>query len=289
MKKIFSLICLMRPKDWIKNSFLFAPLFFTPHLFHMTEVMRVFFGAVIFCIIASSIYILNDLKDCVADRFHPTKKNRLIANNTINKKTARVTCILLSMIGLIAAAFFSISFFYVVLIYYIINFAYCYVLKNIAIIDIYCISAGLILRVIGGAVLIAVVPSIWILMCTGLIALFLAFAKRRDDIVQRVDIAHRKSMRGYNIVFIDSSIVIILSALLISYTIYTSLNVSELHLGTTHFYWTVPLVLLGILRYLQMTLVEQKSDSPTRLLFADKFLLTTVLGWVILSALLMYL
>ena len=117
----------------------------------------------------------------------------------------------------------------------------------------------------------------------GFLALFLALAKRRDDLVHRIDKRHRESMRGYNIIFIDTCIAIVLGALLISYAIYTTMNI------TAHFYWTVPLVLLGILRYLQITLVEEKSGSPSHLLFTDKFLLLTVTGWIILSAVFFFL
>jgi len=279
---------LLRPKDWIKNLFLFAPLFFTPTLFHYPEVIRILIGAIIFSITASSIYILNDLKDRAADLLHPQKRFRPIASNQISVTLARWLCILLSMIGLIAAALLSQTFFTVVLIYYIINIAYCAGLKRIAIIDVYCVAAGFILRVIAGSELIHVTPSIWILMCTGLLALFLALAKRRDDIVHHMTYVHRESIRGYNLVFIDASIAITLSALLIAYTIYSTLDIAEVHLGTTHFYWTVPLVLFGMLRYLQITLVEEKSDSPTRLLFTDKFLLGTVIMWFVLSAILIY-
>lgn len=285
---IASILRLLRPKDWSKNIFLFAPLFFTPALFHFPELMRILCGAIIFSIVASSIYILNDLKDRTADLLHPTKKLRPIASNQVSVTAARCLCIILGVIGFISAAFLSQVFFTVLLIYYVINIAYCAGLKRIAIIDVYCVAAGFILRVIAGAELIHVTPSIWILMCTGLLALFLALAKRRDDIVHHMTFAHRESIRGYNLVFIDASIAITLSALLIAYTIYSTLDIAEVHLGTAHFYWTVPLVLFGILRYLQITLVEEKSDSPTRLLFTDKFLLSTVIAWCVLSAILIY-
>lgn len=283
-----SFIRLLRPTEWVKNIFLFAPLFFTPHLFHLADIQIVFLGAIIFSFVASSIYILNDLKDREADQLHPLKKFRPIASGQINIKVARVLCIFLSASSLIVAAFLSQTFFLVVLIYYILNIAYCYGLKRVAIVDVYCIAAGFILRVIAGADLVQITPTIWILMCTGLLALFLALAKRRDDIVHHVNQAHRDCIRSYNIHFIDTSIAITLSALLIAYTIYTAMAAAVMHLGTNHFYWTVPLVLFGELRYLQLTLVEEKSGSPTRLLLTDKFLLATVVIWIIVSAVLMY-
>lgn len=278
----------LRPADWVKNIFLFAPLFFTPSLFSLSAYALVLTGVVIFCAISSSIYILNDLKDRAADQLHPQKKYRLIAAGHISVRTATVVFFILSVCGLAAGVMLSREFFIILLFYYLLNLAYCFYLKRVAIIDVYCIATGFVLRVMAGAALIHVTPSIWILICVGLLALFLGLAKRRDDVVNDLDEAHRKSIRGYNLIFIDTALAMILSALFIAYTIYTTLSFVALHLTTKHFYLTVPLVLLGALRYLQITLVEKKSGSPTSLLYTDRFLLLTVLSWVILSAILIY-
>lgn len=245
-------------------------------------------GFFIFSIVASSIYVLNDWQDCFADRLHPLKRNRPIASGLIEIKTAKWLFVLFSIVGLLFAACLSLHFFYVMILYFLLNVFYCLWLKKIAIVDIYCIALGFILRVVAGAQLIDVTLSVWILMCTGLLALFLALAKRRDDLIHHVDEAHRESVRGYNIIFIDTSIVITLSTLLIAYAIYTTLTMTELHLGTAHFYLTVPLVLFGILRYLQLTLVEEKSGSPTTLLYTDKILFFSVIVWMMMSTGLMY-
>ncbi|PIZ04158.1 MAG: prenyltransferase [Gammaproteobacteria bacterium CG_4_10_14_0_8_um_filter_38_16] len=288
MDTFFSLIRLLRPADWIKNIFLFAPLFFTPSLFHFPEVSIVFLGAVIFSVNASAIYVFNDIRDRVTDCSHPQKKWRPIACGKISLLTAYIVFVILSAGSLIAAVYLSHLFFVILLGYYLLNILYSYFFKKIAIIDIYCIAAGFILRLLAGAALINVQPSVWILMCTGLLALFLAFAKRRDDVVHHFGVSHRESIKKYNLIFIDTSISIILGALLIAYTIYTTQAATASHLDTRHYAWTVPLVLLGILRYLQITLVEEKSGSPTRLLCTDRFLLGTTIAWVILSAMLMY-
>ena len=276
------LIRLLRPHDWIKNIFLFAPLFFTPALFHIPEITAVLFGAILFSLTASSIYILNDLRDAETDKLHPQKKSRPISSGQIKKSSAIILFFVLAFISLFASYFLLPLFCLILSSYFILNIAYCFWLKHIAIIDIYCIAAGFVLRVMAGSVLIAVAPSVWILLCTGFLALFLALAKRRDDLVHRIDKRHRESMRGYNIIFIDTCIAIVLGALLISYAIYTTMSI------TAHFYWTVPIVLLGVLRYLQITLVEERSGSPTMLLYRDKFLLGTVIVWIIVSAVLMY-
>lgn len=277
-----NLIRLLRPYDWIKNIFVFAPLFFTPSLFHLPNIATVLLGAIIFSLNASSIYVLNDLRDADADQWHPQKKFRPIAVGHVKKSTAKILFFILALMSLLSAYFLSPRFFLILLSYFILNIAYCFWLKHFSIIDIFCIAAGFVLRVVAGSVLISVSASVWILLCTGFLALFLALAKRRDDLVRRIDKNHRESMRGYNKIFIDTCIAIVLAALLISYAIYTTINVTE------HFYWTVPIVLLGIMRYLQITLVEERSGSPTMLLYQDKFLLGTVLVWIMVSAVLMY-
>lgn len=288
MAVFFNLIRLVRPKEWVKNLFIFAPLFFSRGFFHFSEIEHVFSGFILFCLAASSIYILNDCQDCAGDRLHPIKQYRPIASGKVDVSLAWFLFSVLTFCSLLGALVIAPPFFYVLVSYYAINIAYSFVLKNIAIIDIYCIAAGFILRVIGGAELIYVAPSIWILICTGLLALFLAVAKRRDDFVQHISNAHRESMRGYNIPFIDTTIAILLGALLIAYAIYTTQSEVVEHLGTQHFYWTVPFVLFGMLRYLQITLVEERSGSPTTLLLTDKFLLGSVFGWILISGILMY-
>lgn len=285
--KLIPIIKLLRPKEWIKNIFVFAPLFFTPSLLFQ-HFLLVLFGAILFCFTASSIYILNDLVDYNADQLHHIKKNRPLCKKHVSFRLALFLFFFLSAFSLVLCFLLSFSFFIVIGIYYLLNISYCYALKRIPIIDVYCISAGFILRVIAGAKLIHVNPSIWILICTGLLALFLALGKRRDDFICGLDSKHRESMKGYNIAFIDTSIIIIISALFISYAIYTVLDVSISHLGTQYYYLTIPLVLLGILRYLQIILVEKHSGSPTNLLITDKFLLLSVLGWILMNIILLY-
>lgn len=276
---------LLRPHDWIKNIFLFAPLFFSPWVWQLSSVLTVLMGTVIFSLNASSIYVLNDLLDAEADRLHPQKCLRPIASGAVSASHGKILLMILAWISLFCAYLISHPFFLILSAYFILNIAYSFWLKQFAIIDIYCISAGFILRVLAGAVLIAVKPSVWILLCTGFLSLFLALAKRRDDLVHHIDQNHRKSTRSYNLIFIDTCIAIMLSALLIAYAIYTTVGIT---INTEHLYWTIPIVLLGMFRYLQITLVEEKSGSPTMLLYQDKFLLGTVLVWIVVTGLLIY-
>lgn len=279
---------LLRPLDWIKNSFVFAPLFFTPHLVTMETVSIVFLAFLIFCLAASSIYILNDVVDYEFDRLHEHKMNRPIASDQVSLSRAKILFVALSLVSLIAAYYLQWAFFISVLVYYVLNIAYCVYFRAVSIIDICIIAAGFVIRVCAGAFIIQVFPSEWLLLCTGLLALFLGLGKRRDDVVRNMNALHRKSLQGYNLPFIDASITVVLSALFIAYMTYSTLESTVLHLGTKHFYYTVPIVLIGIFRYLQITLVEQRSGSPTELLCKDRVLSSIVLCWILLTVLLVY-
>ncbi len=247
-----------------------------------------FLGAICFSITSSDIYILNDYKDRHADRIHPEKCKRPIASGEVGSATAIFLFVVLAGLGLLTSFWLSIHFGLVVLVYFLLNIAYCFVLKHVSIIDIFCIAFGFILRIYAGSALIGVPPSIWILACSGLLALFIALAKRRDDVITKVDAEHRLSIKGYNLSFIDTCISIVLSALFISYTLYTVEPQSTHHIPSTHLYLTVPIVLLGIMRYLQITLVELRSGSPTRLLYSDKALMAISFAWAIVAGLIIY-
>jgi 4-hydroxybenzoate polyprenyltransferase len=280
---------LLRVHQWVKNAFVAAPLFFTPGHLSWQAVLYVIAGISCFCAVSSAIYVLNDFIDREADRLHPEKRHRPLAAGTLRAETAAATGLLLAVTGLLGGLVLSPPFAAVLALYLLTNVAYCLWLKNVSIVDIIFIAIGFVLRVQAGALLIAVKPSVWILVCTGLLALFLAIAKRRDDIVKVLDASHRRSINGYNKPFLDSALTIVLGALVVSYTIYTTDEAVMQRLGSDHLYLTVPFVLAGILRYLQITLVEHRSGSPTRIALTDRFLSLTVLGWIGLFGVLMYL
>jgi 4-hydroxybenzoate polyprenyltransferase len=175
-----------------------------------------------------------------------------------------------------------------VALYFAINVAYTVKLKSVAIIDVMIVAIGFVLRVEGGARLIEVTASAWLVIATGLLALFMAVAKRRDDLVQGLDASHRKSIEGYTKPFLDSIIAVLLGALLVTYLIYvTDTNVMQ-RLGTTKVFYTAPFVVAGILRYLQITMVEERSGSPTRIFLTDRMILWCVAGWIATFAALIY-
>lgn len=285
---IAHLIALLRPHQWIKNAFVAAPLFFSPSAVSLHAAGVVAAGVVSFCFLSSAIYIINDYMDREADRLHPKKRDRPLAARTVSTSQAAGLLAVNLLAGLTIAAFLEPIFLSFSASYVAINLAYSLGLKRVTIIDVLIISALFVLRIYAGAVLIAVVPSPWMIVSVGLLALFLAFAKRRDDLEIGLDDSHRASLRGYNKEYLDTATNVVLGALLISYLMYTTGDYARQKFGTDWLFITSPFVIAGVLRYLQITLVEKRSGSPTRLVMRDRFLTATILGWLVTFGLLMY-
>ena len=282
------LLVLLRPHQWVKNAFIAAPLFFTPTAVNVDSVTAVLLGMLAFCALSSAVYVLNDYMDRAADRLHPRKRHRPLAAGSVPIPLALALMVGLAAGGLALAAALAPRFAGIALVYLFINALYSLKLKDVSIVDVMLVSLGFVLRVYGGAELIHVLPSVWIVICTGLLALFMALAKRRDDLVKKVDTSHRSALEGYTKQFIDTAITTVLGALLVSYLIYTTDQAVMTRIGSHNLYLTTPFVIAGVLRYLQITLVEERSGSPTMLALTDKFLVLTVLGWVATFAVLIY-
>ena len=282
------LLALMRPHQWIKNTFVAAPLFFSPPTVSLHAASVVAAGVISFCLLASAVYIFNDYKDIEADRQHPRKRYRPLAAGTVSTFQAAGLFVVLFLAGLTIAAFLDTIFLSFAATYVTINLAYSLGLKRVAIIDVLIISAVFILRIYAGAMLIAVVPSPWMIVCVGLLALFLALAKRRDDLEIGLDNTHRASLEGYTKEYLDKATTIVLGALLIAYLIYTTGDYAKEKFGTEWLYLTTPFVIAGVLRYLQITVVEKRSGAPTQMVLDDRFLQITIVGWLVTFGLLIY-
>jgi 4-hydroxybenzoate polyprenyltransferase len=283
------IIRVLRPKQWIKNGFVAAPLFFTPDRVNATSIMDVFTGFAVFCMVASAVYCLNDLRDAEADRNHPVKKDRPIASGAISPATAMVLMALLLAGGAALSVVQVPMILWVIVAYFTTNIAYTLYLKQIAILDVLIVAFGFVLRVEAGALIIDATPSAWILIVTGLLALFIALAKRRDDIVRNLDAEHRKSLDGYTLPFVDGSLMAVLSTLLVSYLIFTTDQAVMTRLNSEQLYFTGPFVIAGVLRYLQLTVVYERSGSPTDLVYRDSGLQISVVGWLATFIWLLYL
>jgi len=287
MQSFKDLITLLRPHQYLKNLFVFAPLFFA-FAFETDIIWHTLGAFILFCLIASAIYVFNDLNDVVEDRTHPTKQNRPIASGAVSKQTALFLFVSLSLVTLVVTYFFQVALFYVLAIYFLINIAYSLGLKHVPIIDIFIIAIGFVLRLFAGNVFLDQPLSMWIIIMTFLLAIFLGIAKRRDDVLlQQQGQSTRKNIDGYNLEFINATMVLMSAVIIIGYIQYTLSPEVMARFGTDYVYLTGVFVILGILRYMQITFVEQKSSSPTRVLMHDVFIQLTVVAWLV-SYLLIY-
>lgn len=290
-----NIILLLRPHQWLKNVFIFLPLFFGRHLTDTEYLIPSLLVFAAYCLAASSIYCFNDIWDVEADRLHPRKCKRPIASGAVSVTAGYITMFL--TLGLSAAicyaGFDGTSFLKVagiIAFYYIMNIAYCVKLKQISLIDVFVIAVGFVLRVLIGGFATGIWISHWIILMTFLLALFLAFAKRRDDVVifEETGVRPRKNIGRYNIQFMNQAIAIIASVTMVCYIMYTvSDDVTE-RMNTSYLYVTSIWVLAGILRYLQLTIVDIKSGSPTKVLMKDRFTQLCIIGWLLTFMLIIY-
>lgn len=274
---------MVRPHQYIKNLLVFFPLFFAKKITDLTLLQSAVLAFISFCFAASTIYIFNDIRDIEKDKVHPKKKLRPIASGAVSIKAAVITDIIFLVTALAAAFFTSLRTGIIILTYLVINLFYSLGMKNIAILDIFAVSTGFLLRLLSGTeygAVAGILPSHWIIIMTFLLSLFLAVAKRRDDLVlaeSGLDV--RKSISGYSLEFINGVMSIMSAVIIVSYLLYTLDPAVQLYYGSKNIYATAFFVLLGLLRYMQITFVEKKSGSPTDIVYKDKFLQITLLAW----------
>ncbi len=272
---------LARPEQWVKNLFLFAPLFFS-FQFSFEYFENVIFGFILFSIVASAIYTFNDYHDINEDREHPTKQFRPLASGEISKSAGIKFIFGLLIFALPLAFMLSKNFLIILLIYIFINILYTIWLKHISIVDIIVIAIGFVIRIFAGAVLINHESSMWIVLVTFLLALFLSLAKRRDDILLSIDGKKtRKNISGYNLEMINSAMTIMAGVTIVSYIMYSISPEVTARFGTNYLYLTSIFVIIGILRYMQIAFVEQNSGNPTTIFIRDRFTKIVIILWLI--------
>ena len=291
MAKVKSVIQLLRVQQWLKNTFLFLPIFFGLRITQTDLLINTFYAFLGFSFIASAIYIFNDWLDIEADKLHPKKKDRPMACGKISKRTALLLLLILMVAGLsIFIIKIDNTLAYALIGFYIIqNFLYTVKLKNIAIVDVTIIALGFVIRILIGGAVSNTPLSQWIIIMTFLLALFLALAKRRDDVLIFMSSGNqtRKNIHGYNLEFLNASMVIMASIVIVSYIMYaTSADVTR-RLGD-YIYLTTFFVIIGLIRYLQITFVKNKSGSPTKVLLSDMFLKLLIAGWITSFAVSLY-
>jgi len=289
MKIILLIISTMRPKQWVKNLFIFAPVIFSLHFLNFSEFKQVIIAFSLFCLITGSIYILNDSIDVNSDRQHPKKKKRPIASGKLSKSTAIIIAIILLIVTLSIIFTINTYFFLITLFYVILNVFYSFYLKKIVILDVLIIAVGFVLRVmIGGVVINSIELSPWILIITFILTIFLGLMKRRQELVRveklkkdNIIIETRKTLKDYNLILLDQLISITTATTLISYIIYVLDSDIQNKFHTDKLFFTIPFVVFGIFRYLYLAFVMDKGESPDEILFSDIPFLINIILWII--------
>ena len=278
----------LRPYQWTKNGFILVPLIFAQKVLDYPQLFLSLQAVTIFCVMTGAVYLINDCADVEEDRGHPVKKNRPVAAGLISIPFAVTTASALLLISLVWGFRLQKDLFLVLLIYLSIQFLYNYRLRDVVILDVFCVSSGFFLRVMAGAVTIQVSMSRWLIICTILIAMFLALCKRRHELMisgQAEAGSLRKVLSQYSTPLLDQLIGLTAGGVLLSYLLYCTAPDTIDKFQTDRLIYTFPFVLYGIFRYLYLIHQKKEGGSPERILVHDIPMLSTVVLWGLLSLL----
>ncbi|MFN4255973.1 MAG: decaprenyl-phosphate phosphoribosyltransferase [Saprospiraceae bacterium] len=274
-------LMLIRAEHWVKNLFVFIPAFFAARLSDPAVFGQAVMGFAAFCLTASAVYILNDIVDAEHDRNHPEKRLRPIASGQVSPRRAVFLLFLLLALGLWLAAGLGAKVLIICLLYFFVNLFYTFWLKHIAIVDVSLIGLGFLLRVFAGGAATGVEVSQWLIVLTFLLALILGFAKRRGEyLLETEGQPFRRALEGYNLAFLDAGMIICSTVAVVAYLMYCFSPEVVQRIGTDRIFYTAFFVVIGNLRYLQLTLVYARTESPVRALLRDVFLQLILLGWI---------
>lgn len=284
------LVASLRPEQWTKNLFVFAGLLFGGRLLEWNAVLLATAAFLIFCALSGAVYLVNDIADRDADQRHPLKRTRPIASGQLAVRTAVLAALVLGAGGLAAAILISPGLGAIAGLYLVLLLAYSAQLKHVVIIDVLTIAAGFVLRAVAGAVAVAVPIRFWLLVCTTLLALFLAFSKRRHELLLLGDgaIDHRRILEEYSPYLLDQMIAVVTASTVIAYTLFATSAETAERLGTSRLPVTIPFVLYGIFRYLYLVHQKRGGGSPAEMLLTDRPLLACVAFWAGSVMVLMY-
>jgi len=285
-----ALLKTMRPRQWPKNIFIFAALVFDQQLFNVDSLIRTVMGFALFCLISSSVYILNDILDVEADKQHPDKKNRPIPSGKLPINVAWIAVGVFVILTAGLSYLLAPGFELVVLIYFVLNIAYSIWLKHIPIVDVFIIATGFVLRVHAGVTLISVERfSPWLYVVMTLLSLFLGFGKRRAELALLTDDAssHRKVLDGYTLPLLDQYIMIVSGTTIVAYSLYTfsAPNVPENH----SMMLTIPFMVYAIFRYMYLIEVKHAGGAPEEILLSDRPFQLSMFLWGIVVIVIFYL
>ncbi|MFZ2162872.1 MAG: decaprenyl-phosphate phosphoribosyltransferase [Sideroxyarcus sp.] len=288
MNKLLDLLRLMRPHQWVKNTFVFTGLLFG-HAWHdpnlVTHVMLAFAA---FCLVSSAVYVFNDIIDVEQDRLHPKKSSRPLASGRVGISAAAALAGALSVSGFVLASFASLVVLAILGGYAVMNVAYSLRLKHVVILDVFIIATGFMLRILAGTLGVGIPPSQWLLLCGLMVTLFLGFSKRRAEISALAEdkAAHRRVLEHYSPVLLDKMIGITASGVILSYSLYT-MNADTIRIhGTPNLIYTVPFVIYGVFRYIYLLHHQSRGGDPSHDLVRDPHLFVAVGAWLVTTILL---
>lgn len=295
MSYMNNILKLIRPHQWLKNVFVLIPMFFGGSLLDPEDIRASLLTFLAYSFVASSVYCFNDINDVEADRRHPVKCKRPLASGAVSMGTAWMLMALMFVLAALMTALLGdrghiLKVGGVLLFYYILNICYCAKLKQYAIVDVCIVAFGFVLRVLAGGFATDITLSKWLVLMTFLLTLFLSFAKRRDDVLRMNETGEppRKNTIRYNLTFINQAITITASVTLVCYIMYTVSPEVVARLGSDQLYLTSVFVLLGLLRYMQITVVDKKSGDPTKIMLRDRFTQLVVVLWALTFLILIY-
>jgi 4-hydroxybenzoate polyprenyltransferase len=281
-----ALLHALRPDEWVKNLFVFAALLFGGQ-FDAASALKATGTFVAFCAVASAGYLVNDIRDVELDRRHPTKRYRAIASGALPMPVAKVAAAVLAVGGLLVGLAVSPGVCGLVAAYGALTTAYSFLLKRLVIIDVMAIAGCFLLRVLAGAVAAGVVPSPWLLVCTGMVSLFLGFTKRRQEAMleKSAQFGARPVLEHYSLPFLDQMVSMVSAGTVLSYTIYATQSPQ----AGDKMLWTVPMVIYGLFRYLYLIYHREDGSSTAELVTHDPGIIGAGLLWVLAAALVVYL
>lgn len=283
MSKVKHYLQLMRIHQWVKNFFIFLPLFFAFKMDQIPLLIADVWAFIGFCFVASSIYIINDWNDVEADRLHPEKRNRPLASGAVNKKEASFLILALLTTGVVIySLFLNQTALIILLSYFVLNIFYSLKLKHVPIIDISIVAIGFVIRIFIGGVVTDTPLSRWIVVMTFLLAIFLALGKRRDDVVifEKTGDKVRKNVDGYNLTFLNMSLIIVSAIMIVAYIMYT-ISPEITDRNGDNLYITSFFVFVGLFRYLQIIFVEERGGNPTTIFLKDNFIRIILVLWAV--------
>lgn len=291
MSTLQALFRCMRPWQYTKNLLVFAALIFAREMDDPAAVLKTIEAFVLFCLLSSAVYLINDIRDAPEDRLHPEKCDRPIACGALSPTVAGVAAVLLAVVGIGGAFLINLGFGAVAAGYFGLQMLYQLILKQIVLLDLFAIAGGFVLRAVAGAEAIEVVISPWLLICTLLLALFLGLAKRRGEILLLEADAggHRPSLRHYSLPMLDQLIPVMAASALMAYCLYTISDRTVAELGSTRLMYTIPFVIYGLFRYVYLMHAHGEGGAPDRTLLTDRPLLINVALYALAAMAIIYL